>query len=349
MRFRNLAQEIDRLHQGLDAIDVRVPEDSALIALAADLAQPLVLLMDRAIELMRDAEDFYTHREEDEPHDSDPHSLRGIGFLISSTFAARDVTDVAYFARSDLRSCADGLRAALEKGTTSMEAMAGQIESSLKRLRKALISIESALYEYEELEAPRREWSDLDVSLQIRKLYWLLRQETANEPADDDHFSEGLRRVVYRLIAFREHQVYPLLRIDDRLQLRNLLKRILDWLNVPNHNLEEGRHLWKDLAGFAEILIQVSQRQELKEHDRRVVKRAYNRLFRTLPMPERVPEDVFAELESLLGIDETLDRLVMGRCLGSVEPWREPLIRLQEYLSRLEEIGTFDVWTTELI
>jgi len=348
MEFRDIAGQIDHLLREVDNVDVRVPEDSALISLVVDLVPVVIQLLEKGIALLNAIEERYGDIDAAEPDalDGDPHSLKGIGFLISSVFAARDLTDLAFFARTELKGCLKALQASTRR-MQALEAVASTCEAGTRRLRKALVSVESALYEYEELEAPRRKWFDVEVSLQIRKLYWNLRQETVGRPiSDDKRLAERMRSVVYRLVAFRELSVYPFLRIDDRIQLRGLLKRILEWLNSEARNAAEGRQLWQDLSSFAEILIQVSQRQELQDYDRSLIERAFGTLFKHIPRPAAVPPDLFFELENLLGLDEELDRLIIHRSLKPVETWREPLIRIQESLNRPEEpIPSVELWS----
>lgn len=346
MDFQTIAARIEDLLSQIDSADIRVPEDSALISLAADLVPTVRRLLQDGIQLTRDIEKAYGPDQiGDEPEEDDPFSLKGIGFLISSVFAARDLTDLAFFARTELKECLEVLNATSQRENVDLESVASYCEAGTRRLRKALISVESAMYEFEQLDAPIRKWFDVEVSLQIRKLYWNLRRETLTHPGQDKRMAERLRSVVYRLVAFRELSVYPFLRIDDRIQLRALLKRILEWLNSSERNEDVGHRLWQDLVGFAEILVQVSQRQELQEHDRSLVGRALRRLFRKLPPPETMPEDLLDELESLLGLDDELDRLVITRH-PDVISWRRPLLRANESLHRPEEpIASVDLWS----
>ena len=140
--------------------------------------------------------------------------------------------------------------------------------------------------------------------------------------------------MLYRIGAFRELSIYPLLRIEDRINLRQLLKRILDWLNGSERDPTAGNRLWQDLSAFADILVHVSHRQELNEHDLSLITRAYRVLFPYGDTLAAVPSKMVAELQTLLGLDDELDRLIFEGSRGSVEAWRKPLLRLQKNLSR---------------
>jgi len=339
MDFPTIAKRIEEVLDKLDNVDVRVPEDSALISLASDLVPVVLALLREGLELFGQIEKAYGPERQLldlEQLDSDPFSLKGIGFLISSEFAARDLQDLAFFARSELKGCLEVLLATADKHHT-LESLASNLEAGTRRLRKALVSVESAIYEFEQARAPIRKWFDVEVSLQIRKLYWNLRRETVGQPADSHRLADRMRSVVYRLVAFRELSVYPFLRIDDRIQLRQLLKRLLEWLNSPARDHNEGKRLWADLASFAELLVQVSQRQELQEHDLALVSRACQTLFRKFPPPEKVPVLLFSELEALLGLDDELDQLIVQKNIEPVEDWRTPLERVRDQLNRPEE------------
>ncbi|MDA8019060.1 MAG: hypothetical protein MPN21_16585 [Thermoanaerobaculia bacterium] len=336
-RFADLIREVE-------SFDVRVPEDSALIGLASDLVPKVVHLLRRGIDLLEQVEAFYDpeRTQPDKPADSD--TLHHIGLMISSEFAARDLIDVAFFARSELRSSYEYL---MKSATRRMPGrpiedlltMASNTETGLRALRKAMVSVESAVYEFEEQEAPKRQWYDVELSLQIRKLYWNLRRETELAKGSAEQDLEGrLRQVLYRIMAFRELSVYPFLRVDDRVNLRHLLKRILDWLNGDERDATEARHIWQDLTGFAEILVQVSHRQELQDHDRDLVSRVYYQLFRRADL-DMVPDQTIKELEVVLGLDAKLDQLIAGK-VKDLESWRAPLRRVLDHLKRAPSVAT---------
>ncbi len=335
--FEEFSQRFHDLIGKTDSADVRVPEDSALIGLAADLVPTISGLLADGIALLSDVEAHYGLP----PGAVEiPDTLSQIGVQISLEYAARDLNDVAFFARTDLRSAFDNLTAAAAHRDNLM-ALATQCESGLRRVRKALVSVESAIHEFEGQPPPERSWFDVEISLQIRKLYWNLRRETAGD--DPRPLEQRLRSVLYRIVAFRELSIYPLLRVEDRITLRQLLKRILEWLNGDQRDPGIGGKLWQDLSAFADILVHVSLRQELMEHDLALVSKAYRTLFpygtataRRTPgtPPATVPGTLVGELQSLLGLDDELDRLILQGSDGKVADWRKPLRRLQTSLSR---------------
>ena len=350
MKFDDLAQEFHRLIGRIDSVDVRVPEDSALISLAADLVPGVTRLLREATRLLEQVEEVYgPDRFEAAEGDDEEESLNGIGLQIATELAARDLSDVAFFARSDLRSSLDQLVSAATQQRGQQLTLASQCEGGLRRVRKALVSVESAIYEFEGLEPPPRRWFDVELSLQIRKLYWNLRRETGGLTVDRNKPLEGrLRAVLYRVVAFRELQVYPFLRVEDRVTLRRLLSRILDWLNGADRDAVSGERLWQDLAAFAELLVQVSHRQELQDHDLAKVGQAWRTFFPFGEAIAKVPEETLDDLQALLGLDDELDTLVLERETAP-EPWRPVLERLRRQLSRSRvPAGRLDLFGDEL-
>ena len=342
--FHGFGARLNELIAQVESADVRVPEDSALISLATDLMPKVTQLLREGIDLLDDIEAFYGPDSPPTPAE-EPESLSQIGLRISAEFATRDLIDMVFFARCDLKNCLEVLITSATLKQNQMT-LASNCEAGQRRLRKALISVESAVFEYEGRKPPERQWLDIEVSLQIRKLYWNLRRETSTRgDAEDEPLEVRLRAVLYRILAFRELSVYPFLRVDDRVNMRRLLKRILDWLNSAERDDAEARRLWQDLSNFAAILVQVSHRQELQDHDLKLVDKAYRTLF-PFGVRKRVAlADLLAELQSLLGLDEELDRLITARPSQPVAAWRKPLKRLQAQLSRTGELsGLPEIW-----
>ena len=330
--FDDFAQRFDVSILRVEELDVRVPEDSALIGLAADLVPKVTRLLRDGITLTRAVETAYDPKSTDVPRPPDGDTLTHIGLMISAELAARDLNDVAYFARSELSAALERLEHAATRAGGELT-LASSCEAGLRCLRKALVSVESALYEFEGRETPRRQWYDVELSLQIRKLYWNLRRETGFAGSDGAGYESRLRRVLYRVVAFRELSVYPFLRVDDRVQLRSLLKRILDWLNGHARDPDEARRVWVDLQSFAELLVQVSHRQELQDHDREMLLRLRGQIVRGA---DSLSNTTLDEMQRLLGLDGELDDLIANR-ISFAEAWREPLERLLERLTHPPE------------
>ena len=332
--FEDLSRQFDELIHRVEHFDARVPEDSALIGLAADIVPKVTRLLRQGVELLSLVESIYDGSQADiGKSEEDEDTLFHIGRLISAELASRDLADVAFLARNELRNTLEKLeRTATVKRNDSL-ALATQSEAGLRCLRKALVSMESAIFEFEERTAPDRQWDDIEVSLQIRKLYWNLRNETEDSGEDDEDLESRLRRVLYRIMAFRELSVYPFLRVDDRVNLRDLLKRILDWLNSDDRDSIEARQLWADLSSFSALSVQVSRRQELQAYDLSVLAKVSQELWNAAEPADELSRMQLTELEQLLGLDDELDDLICSR-IRYPDAWKGAVERVIQELRR---------------
>jgi hypothetical protein len=122
--------------------------------------------------------------------------------------------------------------------------------------------------------------------------------------------------------------VYPSLRVRDRLQLRDLQRRVLEWLRT-DRDTTAGMRVWQDLVGFLEMLAQVNRRQELVDHDTRAVCEAAAKLV-GVSHTDLVPAETMALLTSLEGIDEDVDALLASDERASVRAWVAQIERLAQ-------------------
>lgn len=336
-----ICHSLGKLIERVAELDVAVPDDSEVVEVATQLAPLMAGLLQEGISQLQVVERLYETAASEEP--GVPDSLSEIGELISAEMAVREVGDLAFLACTELATCRRELEDAQRGGDVLK--LASACETSLRRLRRTMVSIESAVYEYEGQEPPMRALPDLEVSLQVRSLYGRLRREIlARGSATSGRLEDHLRAVAERLRDLRDLEVYPFLRFDDRIQIRDLLQRIAGWLREGSEDSQTGQRLWQDLVGFAELLKQVNHRQELREHDRVLVGEACHILFEGDETPEQVPLDLFARLELLLGLDERLDRQLLARARWPVDRWRSPLERLRQHLAVETKGHSPDSW-----
>ncbi|HXT19525.1 MAG TPA: hypothetical protein VN923_02135 [Thermoanaerobaculia bacterium] len=201
-------------------------------------------------------------------------------------------------------------------------------------MKRTLISVESALHDFEGLQPPMRVWSDLEVSLETRRLYADIRREVLRPPPPNDAtLADRLASLHDRFNRLRELAVYPLLRFDDRVAMRELRRRISTWIVEETPDLIAGARLWEDLVGFAQLLEAVSHRQELRQHDRVVLRRAYHQLFGRAAHERTVSADLLHQLRALDGLDDDLDALLARGDQHDLPRWRETMARLLRRLS----------------
>ncbi len=315
-----------------------VPEDTGYFSIDDDLVRRVRDLTVRTIGLMRELTSYYdaesaAHGETGTNNTNDGDFLDDIGAQISSQLAAREISGLAFVARGQLLEIQDSLASALEH--KQVWAVAAHADSSLRHAGKALIAVESAVREYEGLEAKDHRWVDLQDSLETRRLYGQFRRAIlrGGEPRTHDQLTVCLKSAAPRIAILRGLEIYPFLRLDDRLTIRKLQKRIGAWLGEDD-DTDTGRRLWQDLVSFARLLMKINDREELREHDRQVVTTVYRLLFDPKRPAKRLSVGQRKELERLAGHDDELDRLIHLANEHSVEDLRAPLERLRSQLQR---------------
>lgn len=321
-----------------EGITFLVPDDTGFFSLEDDLIPRVRSLMEETLELTRELGDLYESESHEAPLDSaggEDDFLREIGAAISSELATREVANLAFVVRAQMMETYEALVSALANRYAWV--VASHADAGLRRVSRGLLTLETAMREYEGLPPAERRWHDLKDSLETRRLYGQFRRAILrSEQNTAEDLAGRMRGAANRIAILRDLKIYPFLRIYDRLPIRRLQKRILAWLDQPDNpqKEEEGRQLWSDLVSFAELLAQVNNREDLREHDRKTVSRLHRVLFEARQAPARILPSHLADLEQLLGRDEDLDRIILSPNQFGVEDLREPLERVQSQLNR---------------
>jgi hypothetical protein len=240
----------------------------------------------------------------------------------------RTVSDIAFLAQLELRQRKDRL----ERVATCDSALAivGECDSALRRISKALTSLDLALARAGVVAEPKLDFtSELEVSLLVRKSCAKLRARILSggtPTAETLHMRLRLAGTTIAMLVGWD--VYPSLRVRDRLQLRDLQRRVLEWLRT-DRDTTAGMRVWQDLVGFLEMLAQVNRRQELVDHDTRAVCEAAAKLV-GVSHTDLVPAETMALLTSLEGIDEDVDALLASDERASVRAWVAQIERLAQ-------------------
>ena len=335
-----LLDRLDRLVE--DALDVTfvVPDDTGFFSIEDEALRRVQELVEATLVLLRDLTDAYDEESHEAALDGDGREddfLREIGAAISSELAAREVSNLAFATRTQLKVNRDALVTAIED--RNIWVVASHADTGLRRVCKGLITIEAAVREYEGLEPTDRLWSDIKDSLETRRLYGQFRRamQRRAEPENLEDVTDHLRQAARRIAILRDRKIYPFLRVYDRVPIRRLQKRIEAWLEQadgPRRKEQDGRHLLSDLCSFAELLKQINNREDLREHDRRTVMRLHRIFFESKRPPVELEPSHLGDLELLLGRDDELDQVVLDPARRGVEALREPLHRLLGQLNR---------------
>ena len=234
-------------------------------------------------------------------------------------------TDLAFLARIELDAARENLRDVAGRKKT-WQAL-GQAASSMSRAERAMAALEREIYAAMEKEAPRRP-GVLAESLEIRSHYarlrdWLLQHEQDSAASVVARLAEAgdqLRRL-------RKLDVYPLMRIQDRKEVRSLLERIEAATDRGEFDAA-ARALWQDLGGVAQLFLQINHRHELLDHD-------LEHLGTGVPVSigesagDGDAETFAAHHSPLLGRDRALDEVL-------IRPWHFTLAQAEELLNALK-------------
>ncbi len=320
-----------------------VPVDTGFFSVDPEDIERLSSLLGEAADLLREIESYYETEAEAETAEAeavadDADFLRQIGASISTELASREVADLAFMGRGELRELRRKLAGAVEQ--KQLWKIAAHADAATTRTSRCLIPIESAIRQYEGLPPKKRRWEDLDDSLEIRRQYVdLWRNVVRDGVPEGARLRAELGRVAEHIAELRGRPIYPFLRIEDRLEIRRLQKRILAYLQGEDSpEREDGQRLWSDLAGFFRLLMQINNRQELREHDRKVVLRS-RRVLDQARGQGVIPRQVLSDLDCLLGRDEELDRVLLDPEEHRPEDCMAPLERLQQRLASSADDG----------
>ena len=220
------------------------------------------------------------------------------------------IDDIAFVARMELRQRRSRL-AALTADRSRIDILS-ECERALRGVRKSLGALDQTMSDT--LGLPRRLGyeSELHVSLRVRRCYARFRRQILDggEPSYEE-VHPRLRAAGTVIAVLIGRDIYPELRIRDRLQIRELQDRILAWLRAGRDDLAGGLRLYQDLAAFVGMLTEVNNRQELVAHDAALVEEAHGQLSADASDGESlIPLPLLRKLDALRGLDDEVDALL---------------------------------------
>jgi hypothetical protein len=315
----DLLPEIESLIERGQGLRFHVPQDTGFISLDPKHIGGVLEVLEKTVEALRHITNVFDD---------------GPGLAPSASgLTAQDVADLAFVGRTETVEMRDNLAQARANGNVWKVAAEG--DRAVARATRTLISVEAALRELSGLALLERKYFDLNDALEIRSHYaklWLA-VVWAGEPQKLKDVERNLRGIGDLIAELRREKIYPFLRIDDRLEIRNLQKRIMAFFEAPGAEAEQaGRRLWQDLVGFLHLLMHVNRREELREHDRLLVGRVYREINDHGSRPGELSAEMHESLRGLASLDPDLDRLLVLIRPGRLSDYREPLQRLREKL-----------------
>lgn len=240
------------------------------------------------------------------------------------------VEDVAFLVDLELRQHGERMARISARSSTLM--IIGECDSALRRIQKGLGAIDIAIARAEGVPTQLDFSSELESSLHVRRAYARFRSRLvgAADPTEAELYAR-MRAVGTSIAVLVGWHEYPLCRLRDRLQLRELQQRILAWLRPEQRSdTAGGMRIWRDVVSFVEMLSLVNRRQELIAHDHARIVELLAQLAKSPPSEDANIDDVMrARLDCLEGIDDALDRRMASRSKLS----RGELTRLLEAIA----------------
>lgn len=251
------------------------------------------------------------------------------------------ITSVAYVARLGLR----GRRQQVDAATPDRKwDLIATCSSAVREVLKSLSALELAICEHEDLPVTSRYWvSERERAVKIRRAYVTFRADVLGDgPPSQDVACRRLRTAASAIAKLTGRPAYSYARVHDRWQIRGFQARIKSLLTEhaklcrePNADPRAAdalgvtaARLWQDLANLTELILQINQRGELREHDHAVLHDAARRLA------EGVDVDPTTALKDVFGRDPELDAAIAGRTRPTRDELGAVVARLLEPLSR---------------
>lgn len=229
------------------------------------------------------------------------------------------IGDLAFVAIAELRQHQHRLQA--HRPSLEKKELLSDCGSALRAIRKSLYALEPLLCEVEKTARmlPPRLGSSLEVRRQYHKLWSFAAATGTVEPSN---VRTALRGAGTRIAILTGCEIYHLLREDDRFRIRELQERILRWLRESDESDEHAAvmavQLWQDFALFVEMLRQVNLREELLEHDRKVLRAAVEELRRNGEASVNSVCEMLNSPIGVVGVDDALDELLRRGPTASV-------------------------------
>jgi hypothetical protein len=218
------------------------------------------------------------------------------------------VDEVAFMAQMELAQRAERLEHATMHWEVAV--LLGECDSSLRRLRKSLNAVGLTIARVLGVPPLAEYLSELESSLATRKaLKGFRKRVTKGGEPTPSQLRDRFSFIANQIEILVSWDMYAGMRVRDRLLLRSLQERALQWLRGVNATPESGMRLWQDIAGCVEMFSLVNRRQELVEHDAALLTQCLSNLEAHAPQ-ELVDSAFVKQLRAMEGFDPELDALL---------------------------------------
>jgi hypothetical protein len=222
-----------------------------------------------------------------------------------------EITGIVFLSLNELRT-REG-RLANNRVRQDLPAQITDCSSILRHLRRTVTALEEAVCRTEGMAPALSLERDLQLALRVRGAYAKFRRNIENicalcEPQNGDA-GPALLCAATSLARLTGSDVFPRLRLADRIHVHGFQERIVRWHSSGSSEPSEARRIWEDLYAFTQLLQAVNQRQELLEHDQALLEEIDEALAQAPSLADAGGR--IRELAArLAGRNETLDTLL---------------------------------------
>lgn len=340
-RPEHLLHDLRRLIQEAEEIDTRYYEQGDFDAICGEFVSRIRKVLDTIEYILTHLREYYepiARREATRTTEPTPDLSfdSSINQLISTTNTARRITDIAFVARLELSRKRRQLMALSEDSSRWKYLVV--CDSIRRRVLKSADSLEHAVCEYEHLES-NNTWHEKSLSLAVktRRAYSIFTQALHADALPSAHeVRSRLLSIGTALAKLMGREISDSFKASDRRMLHTIQRRIWEWLLAAGEPLDttrarSGIRLWQDVVGFSSLLMQISHRPELREHDRSILAKVRAIQLAGTENALSIQTSQLEILPLLYGLDPVLDDCIDAGTACSINQLRLALERLQSH------------------
>lgn len=240
-----------------------------------------------------------------------------------------DLTDLLFIARIELMQQGERL-GSLQEDSDPWEGIS-ICAATRRRILKLSTVIGKDICDLEGVKTKDSPYpSELERSLLVRRVYGRFRKAIMKGPTPDKESIKSRMQMAEREIdVIVKGDVYQDLRVEDRRQFRTFCVQMEGWLACGDPLDEfEGITIFQEIVNFSQLLVQVNNRADLQEHDRRLLAEIHGDLFEKGKSAKKIKVSVLKKLKRLYGRDDELDHLMDYSDESPPELWQAPLERI---------------------
>lgn len=221
---------------------------------------------------------------------------------------ASQLGSLALVVRGECHDCRQSLRLVAAGSPPNAIRILVQAERTRHTLTRGLVAVERKLSEHLSISSKTFRIDFVRESRAVRSATTQLRRNLAAKTRRDRDLPDRVRGAYTCLDALLQHEDFRRLRIYDRNVVRDLHRRLDDWLGDSERIREDGVSILNEALNLGELLRSVNDRLELVDHDLKTLDETIECLV-DVPADRTVPREATERLGRLFGRDDVLDDL----------------------------------------